>query len=63
MANCNGIIPGAGRNWVSFKASVGGDGRCMRIVARAEDLQRMFLEASSEASATFGDPLPISNTL
>jgi acetyl-CoA carboxylase, biotin carboxylase subunit len=39
---------------VLLKAAAGGRG--MRIVSRPEDLERMFLEASSEAAAAFGDP-------
>lgn len=39
-----------------LKASAGGGGRGMRVVTRLEDVQRMFFEASGEASAAFGDP-------
>ena len=40
---------------VILKASAGGGGRGMRIVARAEDLERQFKTASEEASRAFGD--------
>jgi acetyl-CoA carboxylase biotin carboxylase subunit len=41
---------------VLLKASAGGGGRGMRIVRRAEDLERMLDEAMAEAQAAFGDP-------
>ncbi len=39
-----------------LKASAGGGGRGMRIVQRAEDLDRLLTEAMAEAASAFGDP-------
>src|SRR4029079_17438316 len=39
-----------------LKASAGGGGRGMRIVPRAEDLNRLLTEAMAEAQVAFGDP-------
>jgi acetyl-CoA carboxylase biotin carboxylase subunit len=39
-----------------LKASAGGGGRGMRIVPRAEDLERLLTEAMAEAQVAFGDP-------
>jgi acetyl-CoA carboxylase, biotin carboxylase subunit len=39
-----------------LKASAGGGGRGMRIVSRAEDLDRLLTEAMAEAQVAFGDP-------
>ena len=41
---------------VLLKASSGGGGRGMRRVDRAEDLKRLYDEASKEAEMVFGDP-------
>ena len=40
---------------VIVKASAGGGGRGMRVVEREEDFERLFLGASSEAEAAFGN--------
>ena len=41
---------------VLLKAAAGGGGRGMRIVTRAEDLERLLGEAMGEAAVAFGDP-------
>jgi acetyl-CoA carboxylase biotin carboxylase subunit len=41
---------------VLLKASAGGGGRGMRIVERAEDMERLLGEAMGEAAVAFGDP-------
>ena len=41
---------------VIVKASAGGGGRGMRVVERAEDFDRLFHAAQSEADAAFGNP-------
>jgi acetyl-CoA carboxylase biotin carboxylase subunit len=41
---------------VMLKASAGGGGKGMRMVARAEELQSAFETAQSEAAAAFGNP-------
>ena len=38
-----------------LKAAYGGGGRGMRVVNQAEDLEKMFELATSEALAAFGD--------
>ncbi|MFK7950534.1 MAG: pyruvate carboxylase [Saprospiraceae bacterium] len=40
---------------VMLKAAVGGGGRGMRVVRKAEDLETLFREASGEARTAFGD--------
>lgn len=40
---------------VIIKAAAGGGGRGMRVVRKAEDLGKSYLEASNEAEKTFGD--------
>ena len=40
---------------VMLKAAYGGGGRGMRVVNQAEDLEKMFELATSEALAAFGD--------
>jgi acetyl-CoA carboxylase biotin carboxylase subunit len=41
---------------VLLKAAAGGGGRGMRIVTKAEDLERFLGEAMGEAAVAFGDP-------
>ncbi len=41
---------------VMLKASAGGGGKGMRMVASAQELQSAFNNAASEAAAAFGDP-------
>lgn len=41
---------------VMLKASAGGGGKGMRLVASAEELQSAFDNAASEAASAFGDP-------
>ena len=38
-----------------LKAAYGGGGRGMRVVNKAEDLEKMYELATSEALAAFGD--------
>ena len=40
---------------VMLKAAYGGGGRGMRVVNKAEDLEKMYELATSEALAAFGD--------
>jgi pyruvate carboxylase len=50
------FIEGTGVGYpVIIKAAMGGGGRGMRVVTKAEDLQENFYRATGEAQAAFGD--------